>query len=192
MRTGKYAPDADVLISRELRQFNFEGTLIRRHNESVLALVNEARTNVTVREMLQKGAAPGTPPLLGFDAKKWILENVSDPISQQLASLQEQNGGLQIGIDELTALTKSEFDKINASLVDMRGILVELDKQQKDILAYLKDQQAREKAEALAAAKAKEHERKLKAAQSGLFIVSTLIGLKYPERARQITVVGTR
>ncbi len=188
--TGRSAPDADSLIQRELRFFNFEGTIIRNHTDSVLSLINEAKTNEAVREMLQKRAAPGTPPLLGFDAKKWILENVSDPISQQLATLQEQNGALQIGLDELTALTQSEFDKINASLVDMRGILVDIDKQQKDILLYLKDQQAREKAEALAAAKAKEHERKLKAAESGLFIVSTLIGLKYPERARQISVVG--
>lgn len=187
---GRPAPDADSLIHRELRNFNFEGAIIRNHTDSVLALINEAKTNAAVREMLQKRAAPGTPPLLGFDAKKWILENVSDPISQQLADLKQQNGDLQIGLDELTALTKSEFDKINASLVDMRGILVDIDKQQKDILLFLKDQQAREKAEALAAAKAKEHERKLKAAESGLFIVSTLIGLKYPERARQISVVG--
>lgn len=188
--TGKPATDVDYLITRELRQFDFEGSLIRRYNESVLLLVQEAQANDGVRQMLQKRAGPGTPPLLGFDAAKWLQENATDPISQQLSKLQEQNGGLQMSIDDLTALTQSEFDKLNASLEDMRGILVGIDKQQKDILAYLKDQKAREQAEALAAAKAKEHERKLKAAQSGIFIVSTLIGLKYPERAKQITVVG--
>jgi hypothetical protein len=177
-------PDADGIIARELRHYSFEGAIIARHTDAALYLIDEAKTNIAIREHLQKCAGPGTPALLGFDAKQWILADVSDPISKQLAGLQQQNGGLQMSIDDLTALTKSEFDKINDSLVDMRSILVGIDKQQKDILAYLKDQQTREKAEALATAKAKEHERKLKAAQSGLFILSTLIGLKYPERAK--------
>jgi len=188
---GDPVPGTADVVAKQLRTYSFEGAIIKRYNDSVLALIDEANTNAEIREFLQKRAGPNTPPLLGFDVKKWILDNVSDPLSQQLAQLQQQNDGFQASLDELTTLTQSEFAKLNASLADMRGVLVEIDKQQKDILGYLKDQQARQKAEDLAVAKAKEHERKLRAAQAGIFIVSSLIGLKYPERGRQIAVVGT-
>ena len=43
---------------------------------------------------------------------------------------------------------------------------------------------------AIAEAKAKEHQLKLAAASSAVSIVSTLVGLKYPERGKQIAVIG--
>jgi hypothetical protein len=127
--------------------------------------------------------------LEGFDAKGFLAAHPeAAPVEIQNAI--KPDGTMEISLAELEQLAKGEFANINASIDDMQKTLVEISKTQGELVDYMNDQKKRQAAQELAEAKEKEHQLRLQAASSAVSIVSTLVGLKYPERGKQIAVVG--
>jgi hypothetical protein len=125
-----------------------------------------------------------------FDAKTFLASYPDAPIPSGIRNAVGADGSLQISLGDLQNLAKDEFGKINASIDDMQKTLVTLSKQQGELVDFMKDQQKRQAAQALAEAKAKEHKLRLDAANSALSIVTTLVGFKDPKLAKQISTVG--
>lgn len=125
-----------------------------------------------------------------IDALAFLAEHPEAPIPQQVRDAIRPDGSMEISLADLQQLARDEFGRINASIDDMQKTLVTISAQQGELVDFMRNEQARREAEALAEAKAQEHQLKLQAASSSVFIVSTLVGLKYPERGKQIAVVG--
>jgi hypothetical protein len=150
-----------------------------------------ARTEPQFAKVWDKYFAPdGHLSIATFDAKTFLAAYPDTPIPQQVRDAVRPDGSMEISLADLEKLAKDEFGKINASIDDMQKTLVTLSAQQGELVDFMRDQQKRQAAQALAEAKAKEHQLRLEAASSTVSIVSTLVGLKYPERGRQIAVVG--
>ena len=124
----------------------------------------------------------------GFDATKFIAEHTNLP--QQLRDGIRPDGSLAISLTDLEALAKTEFGKLNTSIGDLQQTVAKLDLQQTELVDYMHNEQARQAAEALAQAKAQEHQLKLEAADSAIFIVATLAGFIDPMVGNQIATVG--
>ncbi len=91
---------------------------------------------------------------------------------------------------DLKNLAKTEFGKINESIDDLQLSLVQLDLQQEVLVDFMKNEQARREAQALAEAKAREHQLKLQAADSAIYVLSTLAGFIDADVGHQIDTVA--
>jgi hypothetical protein len=119
-----------------------------------------------------------------------VLADHPDAFPQQVKAAMRPDGSMEISLADLQQLATTEFGKINASIDDMQKTLVTLSAQQGQLVDFMRNQELRQKAQALAEAKAREHQLKLQAASSSVYIVSTLVGFKDPKLGKQIATIG--
>ncbi len=127
--------------------------------------------------------------LEGFSAKSHLAEH-PEAAPSEIRNAIEPDGSLEIAVADLDKLTKDALNNINAAIDDTQKTLGTITKDERELVDALNDEVARQKAMALAEAKYAENQRRLTAASSGISIISTLVGFKYPERGKQIAVVG--
>lgn len=111
-------------------------------------------------------------------------------IPPQITQLIEANNTIAISLNELKALSKTEFDKLHGAIGDMQETLAVIDAKQDVLIDYINNQQERAAMEALAAAEAAETRLSLDAFRSSISVLHTLAGFVDPELAGQIAVVG--
>lgn len=129
--------------------------------------------------------------LSDFNPRAYLSQDPNNPLHRTLLEHMRDDGALEVSLNELRDLARSEFSKINTSIDEIQGTLAQLNAQQQDLVDFMNDQQAREEARALAEAEAAEHELRLAAAESALTTISTLTGLVNPRLGKQIEVVGS-
>lgn len=100
------------------------------------------------------------------------------------------DGSITVSIGEMREEFEEQFEIVRDSMVSIRGYLVEIDDHQHDILEWIAQTELRRIVEADAKAKAAAFKLKLDAASSGMFIISTIVGLKDPQLATQMSVIG--
>jgi hypothetical protein len=108
----------------------------------------------------------------------------------QILQLIEQNNTINLSLNELKAMSRTEFDKLHASIDDMQKTLVEIDAQQGVIIDYINDQQKQQAMQALAAAEAAEQQLSLDAFRASFSIVANLISFIDPEFGQNLSVAG--
>lgn len=106
-----------------------------------------------------------------------------------LAKIQ-QDGTILVSLNELKELSKTEFDSLHQSIGEMQKTLSEVDAQQKDLVAYLKDEQQQRKVQEIAAAAAAEHQLELDALRSTASVLSTLVGFVDPKLGKEIGTIS--
>ncbi len=151
-----------------------------------------AKTNPAVKKVVDKRHAGKTKSKIDDSAKEIATNNPENPVLQDILQRVGENGTLSLSLNELKAMSKTEFDKINHAIGDLQQTLVGIDKQQKDLLQYMSNQEAREVARAIAAAKAAEYELTIKALNSSVSIISTLADFIRPGLGKQMsTILGS-
>ncbi|MEZ4662827.1 MAG: hypothetical protein R2911_35200 [Caldilineaceae bacterium] len=131
---------------------------------------------------------------LGFsirDDAKTILANDADlMIPEGIRNNIADDGTVTISLNELNALTKAEFAKINATLDQMQTTIKDIDERQKVIVDYLSNQAERQAVQELAKKKAAEYQLQINAFQSGVSILATITAQFNPKHAKEVSVVG--
>ena len=113
-------------------------------------------------------------------AKTIVKKRPALAIPPQITQLIDQNNTINLSLNELKAMSRTEFDKLHASIDDMQKTLVEIDAQQGVIIDYINDQQKQQAMQALAAAKAAEHELNLAAFRASFSIIANLTSFIRP------------
>ena len=127
-----------------------------------------------------------------FDAADYLARNPDSDVFKDIddcCSVRD-DGTISLSLNDIKQFSQAEFDKINDSITDLTNTLSEIDAKQDVIVDYINNQQERELMEAVAAAEAAEHQLKLNAIQSSLFIAYTLADVVDPEFAYQLSTVG--
>ncbi|MCB0188490.1 MAG: hypothetical protein KDE31_29670, partial [Caldilineaceae bacterium] len=126
------------------------------------------------------------------DSAKTIMANDTDlMIPEGIRNKIADDGTVTISLNELNAMTKAEFDKINVTIDQIQTTIKDIDERQKVIVDYLSKQAERQAEQEAARKKAEEYQLKINAFQSGLSILTTITAQIDPERAKQVSVVGT-
>ncbi|MBA2953332.1 hypothetical protein GON03_03330 [Nocardioides sp. MAH-18] len=148
-----------------------DGNPLFRTAQNLLFAARTAPTSATVDELLEHN-----PNLL---------------ILREVQRLTQSNGQIKAQLSDLTALVTANLDAVRQQQAQAQATLAHLAGVQKDILAYVKDISLRQQEQAAAAAKAQAEQQVIAAANSGLFILSSLIGLGDPKGAKVVSAVGT-
>lgn len=120
-----------------------------------------------------------------------IARNPTIKIPPRIKNNIGQDGTVLIALQELQDMSRAEFKNISGSLEDIRSTVKSIDQKQDRLIEYMQDQVKRQEAQKLAADKQAEHQLKLDAANSSLFVVSTLAGFIDPQTGKYISVVGS-
>lgn len=103
----------------------------------------------------------------------------------------QPDGSVTLSLNELRTMARGEFDKINNSIDDMQDTLVDITAQQASLVEFMEDQQARQEAEEQAEEAARAYQEKIQAAESGIYVISTLIGFIDEDAGHQVEVVAS-
>lgn len=144
-----------------------------------------AREDEEIAKLWNEYVTPGGIPVEELEAER-ILKEAGGAIPQPIRDGVRPDGSMEISLSDLEQLARAEFGAINASIDDIQKTLVTISAQQEELIDAIGDLQAQAQAEA----KAREHQLKIQAAGSALSIITTIVAFDYPERARQISVVG--
>jgi hypothetical protein len=125
-----------------------------------------------------------------FDAYDFISQHPDSPIPPAIVERMRSDGTISVSLNDLKEFSRAEFGKINDSIDDLQRTLLDIDAKQDVLIDYINNQEERERMQALAAAEAAEHQLKLEAIQSSLFIAYTLADVIDPEFAYQLSTVG--
>ena len=148
-----------------------------------------AKSNPAVKKVLDKRHSGPTKSKIDDSARQIATQNPENPALQDILQRVGENGTISLSLNQLNAMSRAEFGKINTALDDIQKTLVVIDRQQDDLLQYMSNQEAREVARALAAAKAAEYELTIKALQSSISIITTLTGFIAPAHAKQVSTI---
>lgn len=125
-----------------------------------------------------------------FDAYDYIQAHPDSVVPPAIVDRMRTDGTVSISLNDLKSFSQEEFRKINDSIDDLQSTLVGIDAKQDVILDYINNQEERARMQALAEAEAAEHQLKLNAIQSSLFIAYTLADVIDPEFGYQLATVG--
>jgi hypothetical protein len=115
----------------------------------------------------------------------------SDVLQHPVLDRLQPDGSLVLSEADVLRLFQEHFDTMIALMAENREGLKHLDQQQQHLLQWFKDQAKRDQAAEDEAQRAPSHELKLKAAQAGVSLLSTVLGFANPKLAREVSIVGT-
>ena len=160
--------------------------------DTIAQVVSASQTNVAVASGCDKVHQKKVKvSVKKFDGGKTAKETPNLGIPPELIQNIQLNGTINVTLNQLKDLSQTEFNNIHLSLDDMRQTLVQIDQKQDVIIDYINNQQEQVAMQALAAAKAAEHQIKLAAFQSSLFVVSTLANFIDPKLGKELNTVAT-
>jgi hypothetical protein len=202
---GEIKSVAGALLTLDLRDENMKnqiatGTTVFFQNEIARLEANQVRRIVEKAKQDPQFAArydQVNKDRLGAsiseldDVGKFIRDHPDAAIPPKIVQAMRADGSVALSLAELNELARTEFGKINASIDDLQQTVNSINAKQGVLLDYVLDERERREAQALAAAKAREHQLKLQVAASAVNIVATLAGYIDPERGKQIGVIGS-
>jgi hypothetical protein len=153
-----------------------------------------AQSNPRARAALNRTFAPFLNAKT-TDSAQTILQNNTGlqdhQAIQEIAASLRPDGSIGLTLTQLKDLSKKEFAQIESDVQASRAIINDIDARQRDIVAYMRDEQAQRAAAASAQRAAETRQLKYGAAQSGVYLISTLVALGGDQRtANQISAFG--
>ena len=124
------------------------------------------------------------------DSKTILRKKPNLGVPAAIKKMIENDEAVRVSLNDLTSIIQTDFNLINDSIDDIQATLVEIDKKQTVIIDYIKNQQERERMQALAASKAAEHKLKLEAVNSSVFILATLVGFIDEDYGKGLATIG--
>lgn len=124
------------------------------------------------------------------NAKTMVKKRPALAVPPQIIQLIESNNSINLSLNDLRGMTRVEFEKVHGAMADMQKTLVQIDARQQVVVDYINNQQLQQEMQALAAAKAAQHQLTLDAFRSSISILSTLTGVLSPQLAQQVAVIG--
>ena len=182
--------EVDQKIGQSAQRFDLSGHLLMRGSEILAKVYDCAQQIPEVAQAFDRFHKEGLGASIGDSAAEILENNQGLPILDEIRNRLGEDGTITLSLNELKELSKTEFAKLNASIDDMQKTLVEIDAKQDVIVDYIKNQQEKEKMEALARQKAAEHQLKLHAIASSISIITTLANQIDPEFAKEFNVVA--
>lgn len=182
--------DSPTAIAESIRRYSVGERLLQLAPHILDQLYDCAQKNPAVATAFDQQNSAKLKSSIRDSAKQVIQQNPDLPLQQEIRDRIGEDGSISISINELTELSQSEFDSINASIDDMEATLVQIDANQDVLVDYVNNQELRQQQQAIAAAKAAEHQLKLEAAQSSITIIHTLAGFVDPKLANDIATIG--
>ncbi len=146
-----------------------------------------AKKNPTVKKTVDRRNSSRTKSKIDDSAKDIATQNPDNPVLKELQKLVAENGELNLSFNELKEMSKSEFAKLNKTIDGMQGALVQIDEQQKDILQYLDNAEAREVVRAIREANAADYALTIQGLQSSTYILSTVLDFVKPGVGKQLS-----
>lgn len=174
-------------VARSSLTYATDMYLNEKLDESLKKQYNCAKSNPSYKHTIDGRHGARTKSKIGESAKQITAQNPDNPVLKELEKLVAENGSMQLSINDLTKMSKDEFAKINDAIDGMQDALVEIDKQQKDILDYLDRAEARDMVRAIKEANAAHYAATIKGLQSATFILSTLGDFLKPGMGTQIS-----
>ncbi len=149
-----------------------------------------AKANPAVAKVYDQRHSSTTKSSVNASAREIVAQNPNLPVLKEILDQVGENGSITLSLNQLNDLSRSEFAKINAGIGEIKEALVEIDKQQGEILDYLKDEAKQRKLNAENEARAAAHKLRLDALNSSVYLLSTFTGFIDAERGKEIAVVG--
>ena len=184
--------DSATSIAAMTQRFELADSL-REREESVLgAVLDLAQQNTRFADAYDQltGLALNAS-IKNLDATKLLVAHPAVYVPPRIREHILPDGSVSISLDELKGLSQTEFDRLNATLTNLRSTLVTIDANQQVLLDYVKDQKKREAMEALAKTTAEEEKLALDARKSAISIISTFVGLQDEKMGKAISTVFT-
>ncbi len=127
-----------------------------------------------------------------------MLIKIKPESAQRIRSCIRPNGSFSMSEDELRKILKEELGGIEGRLGTLETMMNEtletmqrIDAQQKDILAWIANEEAQRREQAARQLESQRHQLMIDGANSTVYLVSTLVGLSNPKLSREIMVVGS-
>jgi hypothetical protein len=192
LRLGQVIPESSLPVYKALTdEHALSGAIGALFDDTIDQSLLRAETDSEFATTWVKHFAPSSDgSILNFDTRSFLAQHPELSIPRPLRDAVRPDGTMEVSLVELEQLARGEFAKINTSIDGMQKTLVDLSRQQGELVDFMNDQKARQAAQDKAEAEARAHQLKLQAANSAVSIIATLASVKYPERGRQISVIG--
>ena len=189
INTGTVGAPTEVAAS--MLRYNLTNRLVQSADKILQAARLCSERSAAAAKAIDKQNSAKLKSSIRDSAKQIIAQNPDLPMLQEIRDRLGADGSISISLNELKDLSKTQFAEIDLTLEDIQQTLSEIDAKQDVLVDYINNQQEKEKMQALAAAAAAKHKLELEAAQSGLFIVSSLAGFIDQKAGKDIAVVGS-
>ena len=183
--------EATATIAKSAQAYTYGQSVLQQEGTIIQDSVKQAKHDPAFAEAFDAVNADRLgASIKGFNGKLYLDTHPTLAVPSKMRDDIQPDGSIAISLNDLKDLATDEFGKINDSIGDLQVSLDRINLQQKDLVEFMKNQQARQAAEALAKAKTQEHQLKLQAADSAISIISTLAGFIDPKVGKQIATVG--
>ena len=186
------ALDSATSIAAMSQRFELLDSLHEREDALLQTALELAQQNPGFAAAFDQLTGPDLQASIkNIDATRLLLAHPAIYVPARIRDHILPDGTVVISLDELRGLSRLEFDRLDASLTNLRSTLVTIDDNQKSLLDYVKDQKKRAETEALAKAKSEETKLELEARKSALSIISNLISVSDPKLGKQVNTLLT-
>ena len=180
---------ADAVAS-SARGYRIPAGVVRLAEEASIELYDCAQQNPAVAKIVDAVHGRQINVSVRDSAKTIIAKNPNLPVLKEISDRLGEDGSINISLNELNALTKAEFGKLNTTLDEIQTKIKDIDERQKVIVDYLSKQAEKEAEQAQKRKEAEAFALKISASQAGLSILTTITAQFSPQRARQLSVTG--
>lgn len=184
--------DTSSSIAAMTQRFELADSLREREESVLQAALDLAQQNGGFADAYdQLTQADLQMSITNIDAKQMLAAHPAVYVPDRIRNNIGPNGTVSISLDELKGLSQTEFDKLDATLTNLRSALVEVDSKQQSLIDYVKDQKKKEETAAQAKTKAEEEKLAIDARKSAISIISTFIGLEDEKMGKAVSTYLT-
>jgi len=181
---------ADAVAS-SARGYRIPEGVVRMAEEASIELYDCAQQNPAVAKIVDAVHSKRINVSVRDSAKTIIAKNPQLPVLKEITDRLGEDGSINISLNELNALTKAEFGKLNTTLDQIQTKIKDIDERQKVIVDYLSNQAEKQAEQEQKRKEAEAFAQKISASQAGLSILTTITAQFSPQRAKQLSVTGS-
>lgn len=182
--------DVDLRIGQSAQRYELGHQLLNRSKEIVATVFECAHKFPEVAKAFDSLHKDTLNASILDDSMTILEKNVDLEVPQEIKGRIAEDGTITISLDELTALSQKEFNKIHETIDEMKESLAEIDANQEFLILYLKHQELKAQQQAIEMQKDEKRRLQLDAAKAGLSIITTIASEIDPQAANYIQVVG--
>lgn len=164
-----------------------------REDEILDKALEDARKNPLLKDVLDTLHARGTGVSVDDISATKVIDNnpkFKTRVSPQIRQCIQPDGSLVMSLDELRKLSKEQHGAVMAVMGQQLDLLNNIEQNQKELLAWTKQQDKRRELEELTQRKAAEQQAVLEGVGSTVYLLSTFVGFADAKLGREISVVG--
>lgn len=184
--------DSATAIVADTQRFELPDNIRNREETILQEALDLAKQNPQFAEAYdQLSGTALTASIKSIDATRLLQTHPAIYVPPQIRDNILPDGSIRISLQALKDLSQIEFNKLNATLTDLRTTINTIDSNQTKFLDYMNDQKKREQMQTLAKAKAAEDKLDLDARKSAISILSTFVGLSDATLGKNINTILT-